>query len=139
MCHEYKANEKFTGKGHAQHICKRCMSALKHGTVREEANPGRISDDFLAGTCERKSFKKLDRDEKLAIKEFMTGLVTEYCEKERQIPLGGSLSEIKKTLMRVYEENYCVILKDDTELKNYLRDHALATINRFLKAESQEK
>ena len=26
ICGEYKANEKFSGKGHAQHICKACMS-----------------------------------------------------------------------------------------------------------------
>lgn len=25
VCHEYKANEKFSGKGHARHICKQCM------------------------------------------------------------------------------------------------------------------
>ena len=24
ICGEYKANEKFSGKGHAQHICKQC-------------------------------------------------------------------------------------------------------------------
>lgn len=26
ICGEYKANEKFTGKGHANHICKACAS-----------------------------------------------------------------------------------------------------------------
>ena len=26
ICGEYKANEKFTGKGHANHICKTCAS-----------------------------------------------------------------------------------------------------------------
>lgn len=26
ICGEYKANEKFTGKGHARHICKKCQS-----------------------------------------------------------------------------------------------------------------
>ena len=25
ICGEYKANEKFTGKGHARHICKKCQ------------------------------------------------------------------------------------------------------------------
>lgn len=24
ICGEYKANEKFSGKGHAAHICKQC-------------------------------------------------------------------------------------------------------------------
>ena len=31
ICGEYKANEKFSGKGHAQHICKACMSKKKKG------------------------------------------------------------------------------------------------------------
>lgn len=26
ICGEYKANEKFSGKGHATHICKKCAS-----------------------------------------------------------------------------------------------------------------
>lgn len=26
ICGEYKANEKFSGKGHARHICKQCQS-----------------------------------------------------------------------------------------------------------------
>ena len=26
ICGEYKANEKFSGKGHARHICKECQS-----------------------------------------------------------------------------------------------------------------
>lgn len=26
VCGEHKANEKFSGKGHAAHICKACMS-----------------------------------------------------------------------------------------------------------------
>ena len=29
ICGEYKANEKFTGKGHARHICKECQSLPK--------------------------------------------------------------------------------------------------------------
>lgn len=29
ICGEYKANEKFSGKGHAQHICKKCQSLPK--------------------------------------------------------------------------------------------------------------
>lgn len=31
VCGGYKANEKFSGKGYAQHICKSCMSAMRSG------------------------------------------------------------------------------------------------------------
>ena len=156
VCCEYKANEKFSGKGHAQHICKQCMSALRHGTAADEAEitadgdfpdciyvPDNGEDcdcmpgDFLPDICEKKNFKKLDRDEKQAVKGFIVDIVTEYWNEKRQIPMGESLAAIKKTLMQVYSETYYVMLKDDTELKNYLRDNALATINRLLKAEKQ--
>lgn len=29
VCNEYKANEKFTGKGHKNHVCKKCTSSTK--------------------------------------------------------------------------------------------------------------
>ena len=29
ICGEYKSNESFSGKGHAQHICKECMGEMK--------------------------------------------------------------------------------------------------------------
>lgn len=29
ICGEIKANEKFSGKGHAKHICKKCQSLPK--------------------------------------------------------------------------------------------------------------
>lgn len=29
ICGEYKSNESFSGKGHAQHICKECMDEMK--------------------------------------------------------------------------------------------------------------
>ncbi len=31
ICGEYKSNESFSGKGHAQHICKECMGDKKKG------------------------------------------------------------------------------------------------------------
>ena len=30
ICGNYKANEKFSGKGHAQHICKSCKIGRAH-------------------------------------------------------------------------------------------------------------
>lgn len=31
MCGEYKSNQSFSGKGHAQHICKEFMGEMKKG------------------------------------------------------------------------------------------------------------
>ena len=38
VCGEYKANEKFSGKGHAAHICKTCaaLALIKGATVLAE-------------------------------------------------------------------------------------------------------
>ena len=34
ICGDYKANEKFSGKGHTRHICKSCMSAMRSGIIQ---------------------------------------------------------------------------------------------------------
>lgn len=87
---------------------------------------------------ERKNFKKLDRDEKTILKELIVDAVTTYWNKKRQIPMGESLAALKRTLVALYLEEYRVMLKDDTELKNYLRDNMIVTINKLLKKEKLE-
>ena len=47
ICGEYKANEKFSGKGHARHICKKCQS------LPEEAK----TDMIRSNEVERAAFK----------------------------------------------------------------------------------
>lgn len=89
--------------------------------------------------AERKSFKKLDKDEKAVIRDFIVDAVTAYWQEKRQIPVGESLAAIRRTLTGLYLEEYNVMLKEDTELKNYLRDNALSTINKLLKAEKREE
>ena len=34
ICDEYKSNESFSGKGHAQHICKEYMGEMKKGNKK---------------------------------------------------------------------------------------------------------
>lgn len=43
ICGDYKANEKFSGKGHARHICKSCMSAMRSGKNPEDIFPGAVT------------------------------------------------------------------------------------------------
>lgn len=89
-------------------------------------------------TAEKKCFKKLGKDEKTVIKDFIIDTVTTYWHEQRQIPMGESLAAIKKTLTALFLEEYRVMLKDDTELNIYLRDNTLSTINKLLKKEKQE-
>lgn len=154
ICGEYKANEKFSGKGYAQHICKTCMSSSAKKDCKDSDNEDifvyedefidLISSDIdmdnideMPIFCEDKRFKKLDKNEKTALKMLTNDIVQEYWIENRQIPFSESLSEIRKRIIRLYMENYEIRLKDDIELKNYIQVHTIGTINRLLKNEKQ--
>lgn len=132
ICGEYKANEKFSGKGHAQHICKTCMSALRSGKKPEDI----LSEPMLI-VRETARFKNLDKEEKSVLKELVTDAVTEYWRKHRQIPCAENLSELRKHIIETYDEEYGILLKDEVDLKNYLLTNMIATINRELKSETE--
>ena len=125
ICGDYKANEKFSGKGHAQHICKSCMSAMHSGK-----NPEDILPEPLPVSRETTRFKKLDKEEKAVLKAFITEAVTEYWQENRQIPFSDSFSELKKYIIGTYDEECDILLKDDAELKTYFQTHTITTINR---------
>lgn len=134
ICGECKANEKFSGKGHAQHICKTCMSSMRNGkTIVDDVLP-----EPLPASRETTRFKKLDKDGKAILKAFIVDVVTEYWQENRQIPFAESLSELKRYIIETYDEECCILLKDDTELKEYLHTHTIVTINKLLKAEKQK-
>ena len=133
ICGDYKANEKFSGKGHAQHICKSCMSAMRSGK-----NPEDILPEPLPVSRETTRFKKLDKEGKAVLKAFITESVTEYWQENRQIPFAESFSELKKYIIGTYDEECGILLKDDAELKTYFQTHTITTINKLLKEENPE-
>ena len=150
ICGEYKANEKFSGKGHKQHICKTCMSASKEEKdlslpVDEPfddtediffpvfMNLGEIDSTPLF--YEEKSFKKLCKEEKTALKVLTIDAITKYWKENRQIPYSNTLSETRKHIIQSYKKEYEIQLKDTTELKSYIQDQVIVTINRLLKSE----
>lgn len=134
ICGERKVNEKFSGKGHAQHICKTCMSAMRRGKT--------IVDDVLTESLpisrETTRFKKLDKDGKAILKAFIVDVVTEYWQENRQIPFAESCTALKRYIIETYDEECGILLKDDTELKEYLHTHTIVTINKLLKTEKQK-
>lgn len=130
ICGERKANEKFSGKGHTQHICKTCMSAMRSGNNMTDILP-----ESLPEVKETTRFKKLDKEEKAILKAFITDAVTEYWQENRQIPFGESFSGLKKDIVETYDEECGTLLKDDVELKNYFQTHTITAINRLLKEE----
>lgn len=58
ICGEYKANEKFSGKGHAAHICKAC-SKLSAAEKAERMTLNRL-DNMLGGNISREQKKWLE-------------------------------------------------------------------------------
>ena len=155
ICGEYKANEKFSGKGHAQHICKACMSLNKKGvdydseiTVVENEYDELFDDmgyDMFNPDIdvmppiepEHKKYDKLDKEEKAALKELWADIVIRYWEDERLIPFGEPYSKIKRELLEIFAERGEIALKDDNNLKVVLHDTMIATINKILKREKQ--
>lgn len=149
ICGEYKANEKFSGKGHAQHICKACMSSTSGKDCQkqdcevffdceDEIDFISSDTDVMPIFYEDKSFKKLDKDEKTALKILINDIIQEYWIEKRQIPFSETLSEVRNRIIRLYMENYEIRLKDDIELKNYIQAHTIGTINKLLKYEIKQ-
>ena len=158
ICGEYKANEKFSGKGHAQHICKACMSK-KNKVVEIDPDIQVVDeyyDDELFGDMEydmfnpdidimppvepeRKKYKKLCKEEKDALKIMWTDIITGYWLDERQIPFGESFNRLRKQLIEIFIEQGNLEIIDDHDLKVVLNDCMVSTINKLLKSEKNRR
>lgn len=151
ICGEYKANEKFSGKGHAQHICKACMSRKKKGIeiVPEEVKPEIVDYDFddmeydmfnpdidvMPSFLEPVQYKQLDNATKDALKALWADCIEEYWEEEHLIPLNNDFNILVDELTGVFEEAENTILKVDKNLRRTLHDNMLIIINKLLEAE----
>ena len=84
-------------------------------------------------TTEQTRFKKLGKEMKAEFKWLAASVTVEYWEDKRQIPFGEEMSKLRIRLLRMFAEEYGILLKEDTELKNYLLTLVIATINKQLK------
>ncbi|WP_289189273.1 MULTISPECIES: hypothetical protein [Bacteroidales] len=155
ICGEYKANEKFSGNGHAQHICKACMSRKKNGIeiVSEEVKPEIVSYDLddieydmfdpdidvMPSFLEPIPYKKLDNDTKDALKELWADYIEEYWKEEHLIPLDQDFNILVDEMTDVFEEAENTILKVDKNLRRILHDNMLIIINKLLEAEHSKQ
>lgn len=76
---------------------------------------------------------------KSEFKWLVSSVVIEYWQENRQIPFGEEMSKLRTRLLRMFAEEYSILLKDDTELKNYLLMLAITTINKHLKSENKKR
>lgn len=88
---------------------------------------------------EQTRFKKLGKEMKAELKWMATSLIMEYWEEKRQIPSGEEMSKFKTRLLRMFAEEHGILLKEDTELKDYLLTLVIGTINKQLKSEKEEQ
>ena len=77
---------------------------------------------------EQTRFKKLGKEMKAEFKWLAASVTVEYWEDKRQIPFGEEMSKLRIRLLRMFAEEYGILLKEDTELKNYLLTLVIATI-----------
>lgn len=86
---------------------------------------------------ERTRFKKLNKEQKTAFKSLAVSTITDYWKSERLIPFGESMADMRHWLTEAFAEDYGILLKEDTELKNYLMTLVISSINKLLKTERQ--
>lgn len=80
-------------------------------------------------------FKKLGKEMKAEFKWLVASVTVEYWRENRQIPFGEEMTKLRTRLLRMFAEEYNILLKEDTELKNYLLTLIISSINKQLKSE----
>ena len=152
ICGEYKSNESFSGKGHAQHICKRCMSEMKKGNKKvldlpfeddnfEIVDTDEYIDTVLYGNSEErenKTFKKLSHEQKTVLKTIVQDEVSLYWQNHRQIPVNDKLKQLRSSVNAVVYEQLGFAIKDDTMFKTYMQEQVVAVINKLLRLENEQ-
>lgn len=152
ICGEYKSNESFSGKGHAQHICKKCMSEMKKGNKKvlelpfgenefEIVNADEYVESILYGNSEdreTKTFRKLSREQKLVLKAIVQDEVALYWQTYRQIPVNDKLKQIRCSVNDVLYDQLLFAIKDDTMYKAYIQEQFIAVINKILRQEKEQ-
>lgn len=152
ICGEYKSNESFSGKGHAQHICKECMGEMKKGNKKVLDLPFGDNefeivdaDEYIASVLysnseERKpkTFKKLSREQKMVLKAIVQDEVTLYWQAHRQIPVNDILKQLRSSVNTVVYEQLGFAIKDDTMFKAYIQEQVVAVINKILRLEKEQ-
>ena len=152
VCGEYKSNESFSGKGHAQHICKKCMCEMKKDNKKvldlpfgdnefEIVDVNEYVGSILYGNSEEretKTFKKLNRDQKMVLKAIVQDEVSLYWQTRRQIPVNDKLKQLRSSVNTVVYEQLEFAIKDDTMFKAYIQEQVIAVINKLLRQENEQ-
>ena len=88
---------------------------------------------------ERTRYKKLNAEQKTVFKSMVVSAVTGYWNENRLIPFGESMADMRKWLVEAFAEEYGILLKEDSELKNYLMTLVISTLNTQCRKDSTRK
>lgn len=107
---------------------------MEYGPQYDTVNDSPIFSEETK-VVERLTFKKLSPDARKMLRSVMTEIITGYWNEYRQIPSGETAKNLRQeTIMEVYRitDEYA---KDSIELRHYLLDCIISTINKELQKE----
>ena len=167
MCGEYKSNESFTGKGHKNHICKKCAKLSKedrermmNGEFEEDSDSfedvelpfdeddavyydgylGFVGlDSFLSSADETKRYSKLKDAERNLFRGIVQNLIIEFWKNNKLIPDGGEVNQIMNTAIKHFKEEQSFSVKNDKDLRRIVQSMVVPTINKQLRRENKKK
>ena len=102
-------------------------------------DPVAMLPDSEPPITEQTRFKKLGKEMKAEFKWLAASITIEFWEENRQIPFGEDMSKLRTRLVRMFAEEYRILLKEDTELKDYFQTLVINTINKQLKSEKEKQ
>lgn len=112
VCGEYKANEKFSGKGHAAHICKKCASLPPEERSKQILMNRLLNLPWQLSKDQINWLKKLQKDRRPEVSALANGLfqarfpVAERNEKKKQLRLKHLELSVNGEMYDEYGDEY---------------------------------
>ena len=133
VCHQYKANEKFSGKGHAKHICKVCQSTPASKRKEQEAafmntfeviyrdeEPEELIE--LPFAPEEDSLADMDKDFRMDLSQDIEEYLTEWIISKGAAPNEKQQQKFLNMICKEYANVFITPLKQDDALKNFYKE-----------------
>lgn len=111
---------------------------LQYGPQYDTVNDCPIIPDETR-FVERTRFKKLSKDARSFLRKNMCDSVKEYWQEYRQIPVDGTLKQLRESAVKSLLDIMEIYVKDNDEVSHWLNSLVAPTINRLLKQESTSR
>ena len=134
VCHQYKANEKFSGKGHAKHICKAC-SRLSASQRKELDNESMDSVEIVYCDEEIEELQlhcadidlmpfPTDSDDELweKLSAFIEDELMDTMVTTREPLKGRKRQKEYRNIIKRFSTLYDIKLKQDDELRDFFQE-----------------